>query len=99
MSHHANEGYLPEEIRKQLGATGEFPEGKVTKEDEGEIRLAIGSKTGTVFIEFGKPVAWIGFTPQQAKQIALTLLEHAASAYDLGHNAEAADCGKGEATA
>ena len=99
MSHHANEGYLPEEIRKQLGATGEFPEGKVTKEDEGEIRLAIGSKTGTVFIEFGKPVAWIGFTPQQAKQIALTLLEHAAQSYDLGHNAEAADCGKGEATA
>ena len=98
MSHHANEGYLPEEIRKQLGATGQFPEGKVTKEDEGEIRLAIGSKTGTVFIEFGKPVAWIGFTPQQAKQIALTLLDHAEQAYDLGHNAEAADCGKGEAT-
>lgn len=99
MSHHANEGYLPEEIRKQLGATGQFPEGKVTKEDEGEIRLAIGSKTGTVFIEFGKPVAWIGFTPQQAMQIASTLLDHARSAYVVGTYKPAEDCGKGEASA
>ena len=96
MSHHANEGYLPDEIRQRLGATGEFPEGKVTPEDEGEIKIAIGSKTGTVCMEFGKPIAWIGFTPQQARQIAVTLMEHAAHSYEIGHNKDAGECVNGQ---
>jgi len=63
--------------KMELGATGQFPEGKLTPEDEGEIRIAITSINGKVVIDFGKPIAWIGFTREQAKQIAETLLEKA----------------------
>lgn len=56
-----------------LGATGQFPEGKVSPGDEGEIQIAVGVQGGKVFLNFGKPVAWIGFTPRQARQIAESL--------------------------
>jgi hypothetical protein len=54
----------------QLGATGQFPEGKLTGEDEGEIKIAVGVHEGKVVVNFGKPVAWIGFSPQQARELA-----------------------------
>lgn len=60
-----------------LGATGQFPEGKLNDDDEGEIRIAIGATGGKVVIDFGKPVAWLGFTTQQAREIAASLLEKA----------------------
>jgi hypothetical protein len=56
-----------------------FPLGKLTPEDEGELRLGITHVDGKVVLDFGKPVAWIGFTAEQAEQIADTLREHAAS--------------------
>lgn len=90
MSHHANQGPPPEfpellnhldkmhELRKQLGATGQFPEGKLTPQDEGEIKIAIYHQPGKVVIDFGdKPIKWIGFSPVQARQIAMMLMEHA----------------------
>jgi hypothetical protein len=61
----------------KLGKTKQFPEGMLNKHDEGEIRLAIGQKDGKVVIDFGTPVAWIGFTAEQADDIANTLREHA----------------------
>jgi hypothetical protein len=81
MSNHAN-GPTPENLEKFanlfLGATGQFPEGKLTKEDEGEIRIAIGHTPGKVVMDFGeKPITWIGFTPVQARQIAMMLMERA----------------------
>lgn len=59
------------------GATGEFPEGKLTKQDEGAIQFAVGSKDGKVVIDFGTPVHWLGMTPQQAADLASSLLNKA----------------------
>ncbi len=62
-----------------LGATGKFPEGKLTKMDEGELAMAIGTHQGKVVIDFGKPTAWIGFTKEQAYELANTLRDKANS--------------------
>lgn len=60
------------------GPTGQFPDGKVSSDDEGEIRIAIGSAEGKVFIDFGKtPIRWVGFTPAQAIDIAQSLVNAA----------------------
>ena len=59
------------------GAIGAFPEGKLTPKDEGAIQFAIGEQDGKVVIDFGTPVAWIGLTPQQAADIASSLLSRA----------------------
>lgn len=76
MAHHSRE----DDIRDLLGATGQFPLGKLTPSDEGELKLAIGRKDGKVVLVFGKPVAWIGFTAEQAREIAQMLVEHATAA-------------------
>lgn len=55
----------------ELGATGQYPEGKLTEADEGEIKIAIGVHEGKVVIHFGgKPVKWIGLSAQQAREMA-----------------------------
>lgn len=59
------------------GALGDFPEGKLTKTDEGSIQFAIGEKDGKVVIDYGTPVHWIGMTPQQAAEFASLLLKRA----------------------
>ena len=70
----------PEELwrRSQIGKTGEFPEGKMTPHDEGAIQFAIGSKDGKVIVEFATPVAWLGMQPEQAINLAESLIEKAA---------------------
>lgn len=62
---------------EQLGATGNFPNGKLTKNDEGEIRIAIGTKDNCVVMDFGNPTAWIGFQPDQAREIGRLLIQKA----------------------
>jgi hypothetical protein len=65
---------------ERLGATGDFPDGKLCPQDEGEIRMMVGSDkdTGKVVIDFGeKPVAFVGMTPQQAVDVAQHLIRHA----------------------
>ena len=64
---------------KQLGKTGRFPYGKVSEDDEGELRVAIGIdlSQGIVRIEFGKPVAWLGLPVNQARALSQMLLEKA----------------------
>ena len=66
------------------GATGEFPGGKLTAHDEGEIAFVVGSHDGKVVIEFGGPVAWIGMSPEQAVELAKTLRSHARTIVDGG---------------
>lgn len=56
-----------------LGATGNFPDGKLNENDEGEIMVGITSAEDRVILNFGKPVHWIGFTKEQAKQISFSL--------------------------
>lgn len=79
MAHH---GEIPEYLRElaereRLGATGAFPQGKIHHTDEGEIRLMVGVERGKVLLAFGKPVAWIGFDPEQARQIGELLIKRA----------------------
>lgn len=86
MAHHSGERspLIDEMFRRSpteppaLGPTGQFPEGKLTPEDEGEIRVGITHLDGKVVMDFGKPTAWIGFTAEQADQMAAVLRTHAA---------------------
>lgn len=54
-----------------------FPEGKLNANDEGELMVMIGTESGRVVVRFPKPVAWIGFPPEQALELAETLIAHA----------------------
>ena len=88
MSHH---GDMPDDsplrnamrqiLEKPLiGATGEHPEGKLTKHDEGGIQFAVGVKDGKVVLDFGTPVAWLGMNPGDALQLAELLIQRARQA-------------------
>lgn len=59
-----------------LGATGKFPDGKLNQSDEGEIMVGITSVEDRVIVQFGKPVSWIGFTKEQAKDLAASLIKY-----------------------
>lgn len=67
------EALLKQFIKEEVGPTGKFPEGKISERDEGEIAFAVGAEDGKIVLNFGKPVAWIGFTPEQAMEIARTI--------------------------
>lgn len=88
MSHHSGNGpsidpsYLERMLVKErehtkTGATGDHPRGKIVPHDEGGIRIAVGRKGDTVVIDFGTPVAWIGFSSDEARALAESLLKHA----------------------
>ena len=82
MAHHSAEmpdAYAREAEKLKLGATGEYPRGKLNDDDEGEIVMGIAAdpKNGVVVMNFGKPTSWIGFTGEQAEQIAQSLSEKA----------------------
>ncbi len=61
--------------KAKLGATGRYPDGKVTEHDEGEIRFAVLERSGKVFFDFGKPVRWIGMTGAQAIDLGRILIK------------------------
>lgn len=74
-----------EKIRKftgqpLIGATGLHPEGKLTPHDEGGIQFAVGVKDGKVCLDFGTPVVWVGFSPEDALKLAESLVKHAREA-------------------
>ena len=62
---------------EKLGATGKFPEGQLNKNDEGELKIGITKFGGNVIIDFGKQIAWIGFSPDQAIELAKVITRHA----------------------
>ena len=68
---------LEDSVAKEIGPTGRFPEGKLTSADEGEIRFQIGIKDGTIVMDFGSKVTWVGCNADQARQIASSLLRWA----------------------
>jgi hypothetical protein len=63
----------------EIGATGNFPNGKLNSDDEGElaIRIASDPKKGVVMIDFGKPVKWVGLPKDQAFELAEILKKRA----------------------
>lgn len=76
--------------KKKLGATGKYPQGKLSSTDEGEIQFAVGSdpRARKVVIDFGKPVAWLGMDPGDAEVLAQKLIEHARRARGGGRGCE-----------
>jgi len=56
---------------------GEYPNGRLNADDAGALPVSISNEDGVVKMEFPKPVAWIGFTGDQAMEIAQTLIKHA----------------------
>lgn len=61
----------------RLGATGNFPLGKLNRDDEGELTMAVGVEAGNVRIEFGKEVKWLALPPKQAIELASAIIEKA----------------------
>ena len=61
------------------GATGEFPEGQLSPNDEGEliVQMAYDPNHKVVVVNFGKPVAWFALTPDKAVELGQLLIEHA----------------------
>jgi hypothetical protein len=61
----------------KLGPTGDFPLGKLSRDDEGELRVKVSHEDGVVRIDFGAPTAWIGLPPDHALAFAAVVVKHA----------------------
>ncbi len=65
--------------KREIGATGKFPMGKLDDSDQGELKMAVyyDKLDGIVRVQFGKPVAWLGLPPPEAMALAKLLIRHA----------------------
>ena len=61
----------------KVGATGRYPQGKLNDTDEGELTMAITRDGDVIRIGFGKPVAWLAMSPEEAVGLAQLLMQHA----------------------
>ena len=66
---------IEEFLKSEIGPTGKHPEGKISKDDDGELRVGLSILDGNVVMKFGKSVAWIGLPPENARQFGLGLLK------------------------
>jgi len=89
MAHHSAEaGEISRrlaEMKHELGPTGKFPMGRISEEDEGEIKIGVTIQKSTVILGFGKQISWVGFTHSQARELAASLIEHANKAQGLSN--------------
>lgn len=62
-----------------LGASGEYPQGKLNESDEGELIVAVAAdkQTSRVLLQFGKSIRWIGMDAAQARAVAQMLIQKA----------------------
>lgn len=60
-------------------AQREFPEGRLSGDDDGSITFKIGvdPDKNVVAMEFSKPTHWVAMPPQQAVELAQQLIRHA----------------------
>lgn len=85
MPHHGerDESELMKLFRQQQDGTvkREWPEGRVGPTDDGQIVFMASAdpETNLVKLDFGKPVAWVAMSPQQAVEIAQSLIKQARS--------------------
>jgi hypothetical protein len=62
----------------KFGPTGKFPDGMLGPDDKGGIQIGVAHDSkGTVIINFGKEVSWVGFPPEGAINLAKLLFTHA----------------------
>lgn len=62
-----------------LGATGQYPKGQISKDDQGELKVAMGinEEHKRIMIDFGKEVSWLGMGADEARVFAQALMAHA----------------------
>lgn len=91
LAHHGGESGVIEKLRQELDAAHrlcdqyqgqakrQYPHGRVSADDDGELafRIAADAEKQIVIVDFGKPVDWIGFPPQQAIELAQMLIRKA----------------------
>lgn len=60
-------------------ASPEYPDGKLNKDDEGELAIKIGvsAKHQQVIVDFSKPTNWIAMPPQNAVDLAMAIINQA----------------------
>jgi len=61
----------------QQKSEGKFPQGKLNKEDKGELAIVIGKEDGCVKVTFPKPVDWIALTPDDTVELAFIMIRNA----------------------
>jgi len=54
-------------MKDKIGATGQFPKGKLNKNDEGELQIGMIITNNVIEIHFGKPVSWLGLPLAESK--------------------------------
>lgn len=59
----------------KLGKTGEYPDGKLNKDDEGALNIGIMKKDNVIVLEFGTQVHWLALPPDQARLFAETIIQ------------------------
>jgi hypothetical protein len=78
MSHHSDDPRQEQELREAMKKlVGEYPNGRIRTDDLGAVAVAVGHQDGRVTMQFPKNLNWIGFTPEQAMDIAQSLIDHA----------------------
>lgn len=78
MSHSSLPNDKMHEAMKQI--FGEYPDGKLSPDDEGGLAMGVGHVAGRVKVQFPKPVAWIALRPEEAVALAQLLIDHAKAA-------------------
>lgn len=75
----AEDAFEPVPYDETPGPTGNYPEGKLNNDDQGELKIAIGKIEGKIVIDFGKPTTWIGMPVEQAVAFAELIVQKAVS--------------------
>ncbi len=60
-----------------FGPTGDFPRGKLSGDDDGELVIGVTSVDNTIIIRFGTPVEWIGLDKAAALSLAKSIQHYA----------------------
>lgn len=71
----------------KFGPTGEFPGGKLTSTDEGQLAFGVTVFPSKVIVNFGKPIQSLGMSPEEARTFALALRRRANEIERLGRDA------------
>lgn len=53
--------------------TREFPDGRIAPTDDGVCKMGVSVVKGRVVIAFDRPMDWVGFTAQEASDLADSL--------------------------
>lgn len=80
------ERFLKQEQKDTPGPTGEFPNGQLNEDDDGELAITIvaDKKDGVVILDFGKSTAWIGLAPDNVYALVEVMKEKAKEIEDNG---------------